>query len=75
MIKTGKTKEEKSFLSKSLVMPILYNKKERKKKKKKRKKTEQLCKRKNSFSFFFFTLVSDVFENKNCKEIEYMEVC
>lgn len=43
--KMGKTKEEKSFLSKSRLQDIVNERKKRRE----REKNEQLCKRKNSF--------------------------
>jgi len=73
MIKTGKTKEEKSFLSKSLACQFCIIKE---RKKKKRKKNSNYVNERTPFLVFsdFFTLISDVFEKK-CKEIEYLEVC
>jgi hypothetical protein len=54
-------------------MPILYVERKRERK----RKTSNYVNERTSFLFFpaFFTLVSDVFEKENCKEIEYLEVC
>jgi hypothetical protein len=61
MIKTGKTKEEKSFLSKSPSCQF-YMMKE--KKREKRKTSNYVNERIPSFLLCLFTLVSDVFEKK-----------
>lgn len=73
MIKTGKTKEEQSFLSKFLLCSLRMIERKKKKNKEKKRKTSIYVNERTAFLLFYFflsifTLVSDVFEKKSAKK-------